>query len=124
MADVVLFSSGVALAKRIALISDDAITPTPLRIEIRDAADALVVSHTLTAENKIRIGILWEHGVDRLVQLKDTNPQVWVAMDKNNISTWTGGLAADVNSVSEEVTLTPDQTNMLAGWVEFGYVIP
>lgn len=122
MADVILFSSGALAAKRIAVIADDAVSPIPIRLEIRDAANALVVTHVLTAEDKIRIKGLWEVGVDNLTQLKVTNPQLWVTMDKNNVSVWTGGLAADVNSVSEQIELTADQTSTLVGWVEFGYV--
>lgn len=122
MADVILFSSGALAAKRIAVIADDAVTPPPVRLEIRDAANALVLSHVLTVEDKLRILGLWEVGVDNLTQLKTTNPQLWVTMDKNNVSVWTGALAADVDSVSEEIALTADQTSTLVGWVEFGYV--
>lgn len=122
MADVILFSSGVATAKRIAVIADDAVTPPPIRLEVRDAADALVVTHVLTANDKTRLKQIWALKVDRLTQLKATTPQLWVAMDKNNVSVWTGALAADVDSLSEEITLTAEQTNSLVGWIDFGYV--
>lgn len=124
MADVILFSSGLAAAKRIAVIADDAVSPPPIRLEIRNAADDLVVSHVLTVNNKTLIKRLWEVGVDRLTQLKDTNPQIWVTIDKNNVSVWTGSVAADEDSLSEEITLTANQTSSLVAWVDFGYVAP
>lgn len=126
MADVVLFSSGVADAKRLAVIADDAVpSAIPVRIEIRDAANTLNITYVLTAEDRIRLALFWEAGggKDRGLQLKSTQPQLWVTIDDDNNSAWSN--LPDANTVdilSDEILLTPAQTAAVIGWMKFNYV--
>lgn len=123
MADQVLFSSGATGAKRLAVIADDAVSPVPTRIEIRDAANVLQITHVLTTADKNALVSAWHSDVDRTVQLKSTNPQLWVAMPRGNTSVWSGDVAGnDVNSVSEEITLDEAQTSAVMGWVRHVFV--
>lgn len=126
MADVVLFSSGATGAKRLAVIADDAIpSAIPVRIEVRDAANTLNITYVLSVEDRLRLAKLWEggSGKDRALQLKATNPQLWVTVDADNNSAWTN--LPDANTVdiaSDEILLTPAQTGAVIGWMKFNYV--
>lgn len=125
MADVVLFSSGALGAKRLAVIADDAVPSSiPVRIEVRDAANTLNITYVLTATDRIRLALFWEGaGKDRGLQLKATQPQLWVTIDQANNSVWTNLPDANtVDAVSDEIQLTPAQTAAIIGWMKFNYV--
>lgn len=126
MADVVLFSSGATGAKRLAVIADDADPSSiPVRIEIRDAANTKNITHILSTEDRIRLSLFWESGSgrDRGLQLKATNPQLWVTIDDKNNSAWSNLPDANtVDIVSDEIQLTPSQTAAVIGWMKFDYV--
>ncbi len=122
MADRILFSSAAAAAKRLAVIADD--VTLVMRLEIRDAADALQITHTLTDEDKARILSFWNAtGTDRSLELKSTDPQLWFAINTDNTSTWAAN--TDDNTValaSTEITLTAVQTAAVAAWCQHGFV--
>lgn len=123
MADVVLFSSDAANSKRMALIVDDAVSPVPMRVEIRDAANTLLITHVLTDVQKAQIANLWHSDTDRAVQVKSDNPQLWVTLTRDNACVWSSDPAGnDTDTASNEVPLTAAQTSAVLGWLLFNFV--
>lgn len=122
MADVILFSSAADNTKRLAVIADD--STLVLRLEVRDAANALQIVHTLSSEDRARIVSFWNATkVDRSMQLKATSFQLWFSINTDNTSVWAAN--TDDNTValaSTEITLTAIQTAAVAAWCQHGFV--
>ncbi len=120
MATTYLFNSAAAAAARVSLKAD---TVTGVKtIEVRDAANDLNKTITLTAGLIAAVLAEWRRNEQGFVELDGAN-NVFVAFPGDASSVWPNSAIADENTATDEVILNAGKTAVLMSWLD-QYTVP